>query len=549
MMNDAEHITEKPLTEKNTEELAEKQDTQTWQRVSPIAILYFTVKVFSQLFSNIIYLTPVILVSYQKVLANPHLWLPVIATTIAFIVALTSLKFYFFQYRLSNGHIEIRSGVLSKKNINLPFDRIQNVKLEQPLYYRPFSYACLELDTAGSSKQEAKIVALKVDFAEQLKSEILASHNQAKLSTQDAIKGSPARPSSESAPLKTEGDINYSSQKALQGTLLNKRSIGDLVLHGISSNRVWIFIGLLMPFLDEIIKYGIKACQYIGINIEEILSIAEKPWWQVSLVIISVTLFVLLIVTLFSIAGAILSFYGFTLHKLEDKYIRRSGLLTKHEVTMRLARLQMVVRQQDWLDILLKRINLKFEQSNAHLQNMQPGASNNKIIVPSVTASECKKLIYDVYPNNQLETITYDGIHKHYLVKYIGYVFLPLFTLLSIFSFINDNPLVVPFLFALFCAASCLVTCRWLRWGIAHDANYIYIRKGMLGVNYYCFPRYKVQQTYFKQSYFLKRKGLANINLVTASGSQSIPFIGAALGYKIIDSALYTVESSGKSWM
>ena len=319
MMNDAEHITEKPLTEKNTEELAEKQDTQTWQRVSPIAILYFTVKVFSQLFSNIIYLTPVILVSYQKVLANPHLWLPVIATTIAFIVALTSLKFYFFQYRLSNGHIEIRSGVLSKKNINLPFDRIQNVKLEQPLYYRPFSYACLELDTAGSSKQEAKIVALKVDFAEQLKSEILASHNQVKLSTQDAIKGSPARPSSESAPLKTEGDINYSSQKALQGTLLNKRSIGDLVLHGISSNRVWIFIGLLMPFLDEIIKYGIKACQYVGINIEEILSIAEKPWWQVSLVIISVTLFVLLIVTLFSIAGAILSFYGFTLHKLEDR--------------------------------------------------------------------------------------------------------------------------------------------------------------------------------------------------------------------------------------
>ena len=216
---------------------------------------------------------------------------------------------------------------------------------------------------------------------------------------------------------------------------------------------------------------------------------------------------------------------------------------------MRLARLQMVVRQQDWLDILLKRINLKFEQSNAHLQNMQPGASNNKIIVPSVTASECKKLIHDVYPNNQLETITYKGIHKHYLVKYIGYVFLPLFTLLSIFSFIDEKPLVVPFLFALFCIASCLVTCRWLRWGIAQDDNYIYIRKGMLGVNYYCFPRYKVQQTYFKQSYFLKRKGLANISLVTASGSQSIPFIGAALGYKIIDSALYTVESSGKSWM
>jgi putative membrane protein len=558
MTNNYEEITENEVIENlpfnrsnqtslmQAKQQKEKQDTQKWQRLSPIAIVYFTVKVFSQLLGNIIYLTPVILVSYQKILANPHLWLAVIAITIAFIVALTSLKFYFFQYRLSNGHIEIRSGVLSKKNINLPFNRIQNVKLEQPIYYRPFSYACLELDTAGSSKQEAKIVALKIDYAEQLKSEILASHDQVK---EKINVKPPIANSSEILASNTESAINISPHIDSPGTLLNKRSIGDLVLHGISSNRVWIFIGLLMPFLDEITKYGIKAFQYIGINIEEILSIAEKPWWQVSLVIISISLFVLLIVTLFSIAGAIISFYGFTLHKLEDRYIRRSGLLTKHEVTMRLARLQMVVRQQDWLDILLKRINLKFEQSNAHLQNMQPGASNNKIIVPSVTVNECKELINNVYPNNQLETITYKNIHKHYLIKYIGFIFLPLLTLLSIFSVVDDKPLVVPVLFALFCIATILITCRWLRWGIAQDDVYIYIRKGMLGVNYYCFPRYKVQQTYFKQSYFLKRKKLINISLVTASGSQSVPFIEEAYGYKIIDDALYTVESSGKSWM
>jgi putative membrane protein len=180
---------------------------------------------------------------------------------------------------------------------------------------------------------------------------------------------------------------------------------------------------------------------------------------------------------------------------------------------------------------------------------MQPGASNNKIIVPSVTVNECKELINNVYPNNQLETITYKNIHKHYLIKYIGFIFLPLFTLLSIFSVVDDKPLVVPVLFALFCIATILITCRWLRWGIAQDDVYIYIRKGMLGVNYYCFPRYKVQQTYFKQSYFLKRKKLINISLVTASGSQSVPFIEEAYGYKIIDDALYTVESSGKSWM
>jgi len=36
---------------------------------------------------------------------------------------------------------------------------------------------------------------------------------------------------------------------------------------------------------------------------------------------------------LFSVTGAIFSFYGYTLSKVEGRYIRRSGLFTKHEVS------------------------------------------------------------------------------------------------------------------------------------------------------------------------------------------------------------------------
>jgi putative membrane protein len=520
---------------KNT---SNSQDTKQWQRLSPIAILYFTVKVFSQLFSNIIYLTPIIILSYEKVLANPQLWLPVILLSIALIVALTTLKFYFFQYRLTNGHIEIRSGIFSKKHINLPFDRIQNVKLEQPLYYRPFSYTCLQLDTAGSSKQEAKIVALKVDFAEQLKTEILASH-----------KNSDAIDEHQSIEKDIENNIHSQSITDEKGILLNQRSLSDLIIHGISSNRVWLFVGLLAPFLDEIAEYGMNTLLYLGIDAEALFSIVDKSWWQIGVVAGSLTFLVLFVVTLFSIAGAIISFYNFTLHKIDDRYIRRSGLFTKHEVTMRLSRLQMVVKQQDWLDVLLKRINLKFEQSNANLQNIQAGANNNKIIVPSVKVDECAALIDDVYPNNQLMNIDYQPIHKHYLLRYIGYTFLPITVALSFWAYVIDKPLFISLYACLFLLLSTLTYCRWLRWGFAQDDNYIYIRKGMLGVNFYCFPLHKVQQVRIKQSYFLKRKGLANINLITASGAQKIPFVHEHRAIKIADEVLFEVESSGKSWM
>ncbi|MDP5041087.1 MAG: hypothetical protein NWQ26_09510, partial [Paraglaciecola sp.] len=36
--------------------------------------------------------------------------------------------------------------------------------------------------------------------------------------------------------------------------LINQRSLPDLVLHGITNNRVWILLGGLAPFYDNIVN-------------------------------------------------------------------------------------------------------------------------------------------------------------------------------------------------------------------------------------------------------------------------------------------------------
>ena len=90
---------------------------------------------------------------------------------------------------------------------------------------------------------------------------------------------------------------------------------------------------------------------------------------------------------------------------------------------------------------------------------------------------------------------------------------------------------------------------RWIRWGYAKDDNFIYIRKGYFGVDYYCFPIYKTQQVQFKQSWFQQRHQLCSIRLVLAAGAQDIPFILQDDGYQLLDNALYQVESSRQSWM
>jgi putative membrane protein len=77
----------------------------------------------------------------------------------------------------------------------------------------------------------------------------------------------------------------------------------------------------------------------------------------------------------------------------------------------------------------------------------------------------------------------------------------------------------------------------------------VYIRKGLIGVDYYCFPTYKLQQTQFKQNLLMKKRQLASVKFILASGSLKVPLISQKLAYELIDEGLYQVESSQKSWM
>jgi putative membrane protein len=200
----------------------ELQITDDWQVLSPVAILYFTASIFRHLFGNIIYLIPALAVSYKSVLEHPYIWLPGILMAFLLLMLFAFVSFKVYRYRLTEGNIEIRSGIFSKKHLNLPFSRVQNVKIEQPIYYRFTGHACLQLDTAGSAKSEAKLIALKLDFAQKLKTLI---QNQVPYNTVDTH---------QSNILANSAELRVCAADKLQQQerVLNQRKLSDLVIHG-----------------------------------------------------------------------------------------------------------------------------------------------------------------------------------------------------------------------------------------------------------------------------------------------------------------------------
>ena len=519
-----------------TDNTSEQQNTSNnWQRISPIALIYFVLMFIKNIFGNFIYVAPALLIGYNKIAEDPSFWLPFIYGLSALLGLASLLSYYFFQYRLTNQQIEIRSGVFAKKYVNLPFSRIQNVELTEPLYYRPFGYTCMQLDTAGSVKQEAKVVALKKSFAEQLKHEILAAHlvqsDKAESLTDESV--------TNEAPVPNEDDE----------TVLDRRNLDDLVIHGLTNNRVWIFLGGMAPFMDRISSTIGEWLMMFGINVNQYFEFEGRSGWQIASTVLSTFLIVMLIISIFSVLGSIIAFHDFKLSKIGDRYIRRSGLFTKTEVTMRLSRLQMIVRQQDWLDILLGRINLKFEQSNANFNNPHAGQLTNKIIVPSVTNKECQQLMLDAYPDNQLKNTKFKRVHPRLLIRNIFLFLLPITSVVAWVLIEHDKIEGLYYLGSGTAFIGFLMVMRYLRWGYAKDDNFIYVRQGVLGVDYLTFPIYKVQQTSFKQSWFLKRKQLCSIEFVLAAGAVNVPYLPQEDGLELINSSLYEVEESKRNWM
>lgn len=524
-------------------QLAKEIASDEWCRVSPIAILYFFIKSLFFFINNfLIYSLPIFAFNFQKAKDNILLLAAgsLVLTAIFLIGAVLRYLFYF--YRLSADRVEIKQGVLQKSHLDLPFGKIQNVKIIQPFYYRFSDFAIIELDTAGSAQKEANIVAIRLPLAESFKSKV-----------QSLVRTS----TSTDTAAHEHADPGVVSDES-QEIILNKRSIQDLIIHGITNNRVWIFLGFLAPFYNAIAENTGDILAVIGLDIASYLNYESLSIGIFLLHVFSLVMLVMLVIIAFSIVGAIFVFYDYRLSKREYRYIRRSGLFTKHEVSMKMSRIQRAVQRQDWLDVLIGRVNLSFEQNSAGVVNTNQSNQINsasKLIVPSVTPQEADELTADVFDVKALSQMPYERISPRYIIRLLLFPGLLLFFIPLLFGSIilsNDASNAISVALGL-AGALLLITCactlRWYRWGYTFDQQYVYLKKGFFGRDFIVFPISKIQQTKFTQTPFMRKADLATVKFVLASGGVMVPYLEKSKVTAVIDAALEVCARDKPAWM
>jgi len=94
------------------------------------------------------------------------------AVLIALVVGVTALIWSRFTYQVTAREIRIRSGLLNRNNRSIPFDRIQDVSLEQKLISRLLGLATVALETGSGGGEDGQLDALSRADAESLRDTI-----------------------------------------------------------------------------------------------------------------------------------------------------------------------------------------------------------------------------------------------------------------------------------------------------------------------------------------------------------------------------------------
>ncbi|MFC3092630.1 hypothetical protein DRW07_00245 [Alteromonas sediminis] len=496
-----------------------------WHRLSLFAVMYYFFQNVLNIGRSAFYLIPVLALNLDKVKAHLAILLPAVLALLCLVLCWSIAYYLKFTFKLTHQKLIIKSGVFKRNTLDLPFERIQSVKIVQPFFFRFTGHAAATLDSAGSAQNEAVLAALVLHDAEAIKEHVMK------------------------VAKKPHGDEESINRQHDDVQILNKRQLKDLIIHGISNNRVWLILGGLAPFFDNFFEAVEAWLTAQGLTLSQLVGDQTIAWWQFGLYAITLIAIAGFLVALLSVFGAIMAFHNYVLLKQGERYVRKSGLLSVQEVSMQHSRLQVIKLKQDWLDVILKRINFFYLQNQTGFVAGESLAQTNQVLVPSVTYQEAHALLSEAMPDSQADTIAFQRVSGYYLINRWFVRLLPLFILTTSLSLFADtySPLLINL--AAFSGFVGLIYLRWLRWGVAWDEKYIYVQNGLIGKTVRCFERYKMQQVSLKQSFFMRRNKVMNVQIVLASGGISVPFVPENMAKQLAQETLDIAQTTQKSWM
>jgi len=490
-------------------------------RQSPIAIVLLINKYF---FNIIRQFWPALIAAFigqrSGNISNILLITGIVVVLSAFFFAIAS--YLRFSFRVKGNELFIEKGVFKKSKLNIPFERIQTLNFEQGIIHQVFDVVKIEVDTAGSSKNEFSFNALKKGLAEELRNLILEKKSEIEVS--DFSNG-------------LEIDLPSTKKKGIQ---IYNLSLKELFIVGLTKNHLRTLVLLFFFALWGTGELSDAGLDMDWINRESLTSFVKSGF----LVLSSLALILLIIIVLGTGIRTVIKFYDFRILRGEKGFNIQAGLFNRKEN----AALDHKVQQIKWINNPLKRA-FGIHQLQLKQASSIEVSSKKSIKVPGITLEEIHTVLdYLLRKENEYLQLDELGVSHLYLMRNLIYVgILPWIILAGIIYTSTMNPWYLMILLAIpyFCITTYV---QYKKWRYRVNDNLIYTHHGIFENKNNILQLYKVQNIQIHQSPFQWRRGLATIRLFTAAGSIHIPYLKLEHAQQLKDIVLYKIETSEIKW-
>ncbi|HEY0677333.1 MAG TPA: PH domain-containing protein [Chitinophagaceae bacterium] len=416
------------------------------------------------------------------------------------------VEFIYFRFFISQNDLIIKSGFFTKKTINLPLDKIQGVHIEQTWLHSLFNVARVSFDSAGSEKVEVKIDAINKAEAEDFKRFILHARPEAGMAV--------------AAPEPEKPIVHLNSK--------------DLFKLSISANHLEAFLLMLAFFLSAIDQ--LKDIFNLEYNrfVNWVYGFNNSP----AAALLAGAIAALMVSVVISTVRVIFRYFDFRISTSAKGFLIHSGLINIQEKLVPFNKIQYISWKANWIRERMRLYLLHF-----HAIGSQEINDKLRVKVPVTRDNMIPVLLEHYHPLLPKETITPLRIHPAYIIRKILVTGLLPVALLAIpgFYFFQWAAFWLAGWLILISISSILFQRKFRLWT---DERALQIRRGFLGMEELILRWDKIQSVSLQQSIYQEGKELATVNLFTAGGTVSIPYIRLNDAREIVNYAMYKVSSS-----
>ncbi|AZH25608.1 PH domain-containing protein [Haloplanus aerogenes] len=391
-----------------------------------------------------------------------------------------------FEYDLDADTLDIRSGVISRRNREIPIRRVQNVDISRNVVQRLLGIAAVDFETAGGSETEASLRFVEFEEAKRLQREI----GRLKREGGEAEGDDETETGEYEQPTADELFTLSSRELALVGALSFDVRIPGLL---------FVLLSGSVPAMSSVVPPGAGPI-------------------LVAVGLLTAALGILLVSWLGGAAVAVLNYYDFRLTQVEDELQYERGLLRRYDGSIPLDKVQTLTVVDD----PLKRY---FGYASLHIETAgyAPGDSGSEAAVPLADRERVFALANRIDPvGSPSFSRPPKRVRRRYAIRYLlalGGVVALLYGADWVTGGALPWPPYAPVPLALL--APVAAHYKWRHRGYWLGSNHAVTRNGFLRRQIKIVPYYRIQTVIDSRTVFQRRWDVATVTADTA-GSRSL---------------------------